>query len=41
MSQIDRKEAIYTIKQLEKFKYSMIQLINDAVFKIEKTLIKN
>lgn len=37
----NKKEAIKMIKELEKVKYSMIQLINDSVLIIEKTLVED
>ncbi len=35
-----KKQAIQIVKDLEKLKYTLIQFINDIVFKIEKILIE-
>lgn len=33
-----KKQAIKIVKELENIKYTIIQLINDVVFKIEKMI---
>lgn len=38
MNETEKKELIHGIKDLEKFKYLIIQKLNKLVFDIEKTL---
>lgn len=41
MDKIEQKKmAIELVKDLEKVKYAIIQLINDIVFKLEKILVE-
>ena len=35
-----KKQAIQIVRELEKVKYTLIQSINDIVFKLEKILVE-